>query len=64
MTYEETRCLLAERYGWTFDTIDDMSFEQISLALGGGKERNKSIEIESMADIAWIQANLRKVYGF
>jgi hypothetical protein len=42
-----------------------MSFEQINQALAGGKEADTmSIPVETMDDVAWIQANLRKVYGF
>jgi len=51
--------------GWTFDTIDDMSFEQIESAMTKGRPREtNAVPVESMEDVWWVQANIRKVYGF
>ncbi len=54
MTYEEVRAELCERYGWGFDQVDNLTFDQIESAWVGGKRgpvlRTKSIkELRDMA---------------
>ena len=53
---------MAEKYGWTFDEIDDMSFEQISSALDDGK-RPKGIAVKSADDVKEINKYWRKMVG-
>jgi hypothetical protein len=48
--------------GWTFDTIDDMSFEQIDSALRRGKP-TKGIPIHSAEEARDIAVNWRKYLG-
>lgn len=62
MSYEEVRAELAERYGWTFDVIDGMSFEQLESAVLGGK-RSKGIPVESNADAEQVARDWRKYVG-
>lgn len=63
MSYEEVRVGLCRLYpGWTFDTIDNMSFEQIESALNEGK-KPKGLTIESHEQLADINKNWRLYYG-
>lgn len=62
MTYEEVRARLAEDFGWTFDQIDDMSFEQIASALSRG-EQSKGIAISSAEEALEITENWREYVG-
>jgi hypothetical protein len=62
MTYEEVRAKLAEMYGWTFSTIDDMSFEQIESAWRGGKP-DTGFPVRSLDDVQNIRRNWRKYVG-
>jgi hypothetical protein len=62
MTYEEVRARLAEDFGWSFDTIDDMSFEQINSAITRG-EKSQGIPIESISDMDDINRNWRTYVG-
>jgi len=63
MTYEEIRAGLCEMYpGWTFDAIDDMSFEQIDSAIRKGK-KPEGIPINSIDEAREINLNWRKYVG-
>lgn len=66
MTYEEARVYLAQTYGWTFEQIDNMTFEQISSAAREGKP-NRGIKAGSLEEALKIQrdmrANWRHYYG-
>jgi hypothetical protein len=45
LPYTEIRCKLCERYpGWTFDAVDNMTFEQIGQAWNGGKPVEITLE--------------------
>lgn len=62
MSYEEARANLAELYGWSFDTIDNMSFEQIGSACTQGK-KSKGIAIHDHKQLEEINKNWRAYYG-
>lgn len=62
MTYEEVRVRLAEDFGWTFDVIDDMSFEQINSAVTRGKPPT-GIPVNSVEEAREITENWRKYVG-
>ncbi len=62
MTYEEIRAQLAELYGWTFEVIDGMSFEQIGSALRGGRPP-KGLAVHSAEQVMDIARNWRKHLG-
>jgi hypothetical protein len=63
MTYLEVRAALCEMYpGWTFDTIDDMSFEQISSALSRG-DAATGIPVYSAGEALEVAANWRVYLG-
>ena len=63
MSYEELRADLCEAYpGWTFEAIDDMSFEQIESACRRGK-KSKGIPVHSDEEVREIARNWRKYYG-
>jgi hypothetical protein len=49
--YEEMRSTLAERFGWTFDTIDAMPFDQINDAWRHLAGRKKPLKL----DLGWEQ---------
>lgn len=55
--------MLCERYGWTFDTVDNMSFEQIWSAMSGGK-KFEGIEVQTVAEVQWMADNPRLVWGY
>jgi hypothetical protein len=52
--------MLAERYGWTFDAIDEMSFEQIESACRGGKP--EKLTARSLDEAVEIAKNWREYY--
>ncbi len=60
MTYEEQRASLAQEYGWTYETIDSMTFEQISDALRGGKVEQK-FPVHSHDDVIRMNRRMRRV---
>jgi hypothetical protein len=62
VSYEEIRADLAERYHWTFDTIDNMSLEQIASAMSSGK-KPKGIPIENAEEAKDMTKNWRIYYG-
>ncbi len=62
MSYPELQAHLAEKYGWSFEQIDDMSFEQISSALDDGK-KPKGIIVKSADDVKEINKHWRKMVG-
>jgi hypothetical protein len=62
MTYEEVRARLAEDFGWTFDVIDDMSFEQIRSAITRG-EPDRGIPVSSVEEAREVAANWRTYLG-
>jgi hypothetical protein len=66
--------MLAKFYGWTFDAIDGMSFEQIDSAYAcmpieqtdgsvRPNRRSKGIPVESVEQAQEISANWRDYYG-
>lgn len=60
MPYTELRCKLCERYpGWTFDDVDNLTFEQIGQACAGGKP----VEIE-VATVGDVQEAVRQWRGY
>jgi len=59
MEYEQLRVHLAEHYGWTFDVIDNMTFDQIESASTGGK-REKGIPVRSLEEALEITRNWRR----
>ena len=63
MSYTEIRAELAEQYGWSFDVIDNMSFEQIVDARCGGKPESDGVPFESVEQFHEIQQNRRKYLG-
>jgi hypothetical protein len=62
MEYEELRAHLAERYGWSFDIIDGMTFDQIESAWTGGK-RSKGIPVRSMDEAMAVNRNWKRYLG-
>jgi hypothetical protein len=63
MSYGEIREKLIELHpGWTYDTVDDMSFEQIDLAIAGGK-RTRDIPVSSAGEVREIARDWRQWYG-
>jgi hypothetical protein len=50
ITYEEVRAKLAEWYGWSFQTIDDMTTEQLDSAIRKGKPESDGVPIEYADD--------------
>ncbi|MHC5540623.1 hypothetical protein ACYOEI_20590, partial [Singulisphaera rosea] len=60
-TYERIRAQLAQAYGWTFATIDEMSFDAIDSALREGKPP-AGVEISCAEDIAEVSKNWRLYY--
>jgi hypothetical protein len=50
ITYEEVRAKLAEWYGWSFDTIDNMTMEQLDSAIRKGKPEAEGVPIEYADD--------------
>ena len=60
ITYEEVRAKLAEWYGWSFDTIDNMTMEQINSAVCQGKQKADGVPIEYADDF---QQRWREYYG-
>lgn len=62
MSYEELRAQLAEHYGWTFDAIDTMTFDQIESAWTGGK-KSKGIPVRSKEEAMEINRNWRRHLG-
>ena len=62
MSYPELQAHLAEKYGWSFETIDNMSFEQITSALTDGKKQ-EGIPVKSVEDVEKINRNWRKLVG-
>lgn len=74
MTYEEVRATLCKFYGWTFDDVDGMSFEQIDSACACMPEeqadgtirpspRQSGISVNSIEEIREINANWRQYVG-
>jgi len=62
MEYEQLRAQLAEHYGWTFEAIDTMTFDQIESAWTGGKRR-KGIPVRSNEEMQEISRNWRRYLG-
>ena len=63
MSYEELRADLCQAYpGWSFNTVDTMSFEQIISACRSGKKPD-GIPISSPEDVYEIQRNWRQYAG-
>lgn len=61
MSYEELRARLAERYGWSFSTIDDMDFDQIASAWRSG-QRLRGVTIRDEADVNAMRRDWRLFY--
>lgn len=61
MTYEQIRAGLAEKYGWTFDVIDNMSFDAIESALVGTKKRT-GLAITDDSEVFEMARNWRRYY--
>lgn len=62
MSYEQVRADLCEMYpGWTFETIDGMSFEQIDSACRRG--RKEKLVVQSIEEAREINRNWREYYG-
>jgi hypothetical protein len=60
-SYAELRCKLCEKYpGWTFETVDNMTFEQIGQACNDGKRFE--VVVEEEADLAQSRARWREYY--
>jgi hypothetical protein len=59
VSYEEVRAKLALTYGWTFDSIDGMSFDQIASALRHGK-RKKGVPVSSDDDVRALARQWRR----
>lgn len=64
MTYDEVREALCIRYaGWTFDTVDNMTFDQIEIAWNRGKKA-KGLAVNSDEDVERINREWRRYVGF
>lgn len=51
MTWGEMCCELCRRYGWTLEYVGSLSFDQIEVALSGGKARKGWMPINGQADL-------------
>ncbi len=65
--------MLAKFYGWTFETIDNMSFEQIESAIAcmpvehedgsvRPERRQRGISVDSMEQVEEINAHWREYF--
>jgi hypothetical protein len=61
LSYEEMRAQLCERYGWTFDQVDELDFDRLASAWRGGK-RPKGVAVDSDDDVAPIGRHWRRYY--
>lgn len=62
MEYERLRAELAIHYGWTFSTIDDMTFDQIASAWQCGKQ-SKGIPVQTDEEAMSVSRNWRRHLG-
>ena len=58
LPYTEVRAKLCETYGWTFEYVDGLSFEQIRMAWSGGKGA-QGLPVEDAAQAAHVYEHWR-----
>jgi hypothetical protein len=60
VTYEEQQASLADRYGWTYEEIDNMTFTQIHNAICEGKTERR-FPIRSHDDLIRLNRRMRRI---